>query len=196
MNHWVTVVALSSAIPAFSGSLRAPIPSECVQGKPPAASFHWNFYEEANALFQDVHAGAQKVTRYADQLKIFTDDPAATSHVGSSDLSRLKAQVNDLDQIVCRLETIRPAVAPWQQRAIDGIASNAQMLDDNTQAAIRFIDSHRKELWNPTYWQYTDKLSSEGSNLTRFSETAVKYGKVLRDYRRLDTELGAPANAS
>jgi hypothetical protein len=47
---------------------------------------------------------------------------------------------------LCRLETIRMAVAPWQQAEIDRIATRGGLMADNTEDAIHFLNAHQNGL--------------------------------------------------
>jgi hypothetical protein len=97
---------------------------------------------------------------------------------------------------LCRLETIRRVVAPWQQETIERIASQLPLMADNTAAAIEYVNAHQQDLVNPTYQRYADNLYSEATDLTQSAGNAVEYAKVLGEYHRLRNEVGVATKAS
>jgi hypothetical protein len=76
---------------------------------------------------------------------------------------------------VSRLETIRQAAQPRQQKTIDRIATDVTLLADNTQDALAFGEAHRETLWVPTYQKYVDNLYTEARKLAQSVRSAVQH---------------------
>ncbi|MGA8235426.1 MAG: hypothetical protein WB918_02830 [Candidatus Sulfotelmatobacter sp.] len=190
IKRLITITAALAAWAVFPLTLGAVTSHACACGKATAASYSWNFRQEADSIFKDFQADAQQFTSDAATLQSFTDDPNITWQVDVGQLNALKSDVNDMGQKLCRLETIRRVVAPWQQDAIDRIAANLPLMADNTRDAILFVNAHQLDLVNPTYQRYADNLYWEGHGLTRSATDAVEYAKVLGEYHELRGELG------
>src|ERR1700745_857139 len=87
---------------------------ECVTGRPTAASYTWNFRQEANNIFEDIQSDVSQVRYHAEQLQSFEFHPDLSWQSHADQLSQVKSGVNDMGDRLCRLETIRRVVAPWQ----------------------------------------------------------------------------------
>ena len=186
----MTMLGVSAALTVFPLTLGAVTTQQCSCGKPTAASYTWDFHQEANALFDDVQTDAQQVQDHAAQLQSFSRDSVLSWQADANQLSQVRNEVNDMGKKLCRLESIRRVVAPWQQKTIDRIASTVPLMADNTEDAILFVNAHQTDLINPTYERYADNLYSEGSKLTQSVGNAVEYAKVLGEYHELRGEIG------
>jgi hypothetical protein len=127
---------------------------ECVPGSPTAASYTWNFKAEANSIFQDLETFARQIRYGADQLVTDNRGHEVDWELQGDQLNILRQEVNDMGDKLCRLESIRRVLAPWQQAEVDRIAEEVQLMADNTQDAIVYLNGHERELWVPTYQRY------------------------------------------
>jgi hypothetical protein len=57
---------------------------------------------------------------------------------------------------------------------MDAVASDVRLMADNGGDAITFLGAERDDLWNPTYYQYADHVSSEADQVTHYAERAVE----------------------
>ena len=178
-----------AAIPA--GAATALVAHACVLGKPTAASYTWDFKGETNAIFKDIQADARNALDHADELQSIDRSPEETWQSQSFELNDLKGEINDIENRLCRLETIRRVVAPWQQREIDRIAVTGRLMANNAQDAILFVDAHQNGLWVGAYRHYLDNLYNEAKSLTRSVGNAVEFSSVSKEYRDLGSRLGA-----
>ena len=185
---------LSAGVPALMFLSAAPVNAaavrECVNAKPTAASYTWDFKGEANGIFRDVQSQAQQVTDHMAELQSLMRDPNVSWQTHADQLLQVKTEVNDLGERLCRLETIRRVLAPWQQKMVDQIATQVQLMAGNTQDAMAFMDSNREQLWSPTYHKYVNNAYAEATQLANSSGNAAEYAKVQPEYRRLQSELG------
>jgi hypothetical protein len=167
---------------------------ECVPGSPTAASYTWDFKAEANSIFQDLEALARQTSNDADQFETY-DRGNGMSLVQADQLDILKQEVNDMGAKLCRLESIRRVLAPWQQTEVDRIAQEVQLMADNTQDAIVYLNGHEEELWVPTYKKYATNLYKEAGALTESLSEAVTYASVSKEYQDLRHKLAVPATS-
>ena len=163
----------------------------CASGTPTAASYKWDFKGEANAIFEDVQSEAKQALYDADKLRSFTNTSDVSWEMHAIQLTDLKDEINDIGSKLCRLESIRRVVDPWQQRVIDDIVAATRLMADNAQDAIVFGNTHRQELWLPTYQSYLKNLSNESESLTRSVGKAVEFAGVSKEYQDLRSNLEA-----
>jgi hypothetical protein len=183
---------LLSCACAFAMSVPAAFaaaPCECVAGTPTAASYTWNFHQEANQLIQGIQDDSTAASMHAAKLDSFADSPGLTWQAHASQLSYLKSEINDMGKKLCRLETIRTAVAPWQRTTIKRIAKDVVLMANNADDAIHYVTSHQRYLWNPTYENYTENLYNLSANLQKTADHAVEYARVRSRDRELNREM-------
>jgi hypothetical protein len=185
-SGYISAALAVSAVPASA----AKAPQQCVAGEPTAASYNWDFGGEANTIFKDIQSEAREALEHAGTLQSFARDPHVTWDAHADELEYLKGEINDIGAKLCRLQTIRRVVAPWQQNVIDQIATDTQLMADNAQDAIVFGSTHRMELWLATYQKNLNNLEDEATALTHSVGNAVEYAGVSKEYRELRQDVG------
>jgi hypothetical protein len=183
------LVAAMSVLPASAVTTKM-TKGSCTPGEPTAESYTWNFHQEASNLLNGIAADAHQVQSQADQLRALDRTPDISWQSDASQLTQIKAKVNDMGQKLCRLQVIRPAVLPWQQKATNQVASLVLLMKDNTQDAINYLNNNRLDLWNPTYRQYAVNLSNEASHASHTVNNYVEYAKVHQREQQLEQALG------
>ena len=168
---------------------------ECVAGSPTAASYTWDFKAEANSIFQNLDILARQTRNHADQLQTYDRNNGVSLESQADQLDMIKQEVNDMGPKLCRLETIRRVLAPWQQTEVDRIAGEVRLMADNTQDAIVYLQGHGEELWVPAYQKYATNLYKEAGALTESLSEAVTYASVSKEYQDLRHKLGMPASS-
>jgi len=181
---------VSAAMLLFVSPAGAATIHECVNAKPTAASYTWDFQQEADAIFQAVQSDAQDVSDHAAKLQGFVIDTDVSWQTHGDQLRQMKAKMNDLGMRLCRLQTIRRVLTPWQQKMVDQIGTNVQLMADNAQDAITFVDSNHDALWKPTYDRHVNNIYDESTQLARNTSNAVTYAKIQKEYRELRGKLG------
>jgi hypothetical protein len=166
----------------------------CAAGQPTAASYTWNFHQEANNIFAEIQSDARQAVDHAARLQSFQDGDLSWQ-TQADQLNQVKAEVNDMGQKLCRLETIRGVTEPWQQNTIDRIAATMRLMADNAQDAIVFGNAHQNQLWVPTFGAYVNNLYREAETLMRSTGNAVEHAHVLREYHDLRSGLGIKASS-
>jgi hypothetical protein len=154
-----------------------------VAGQATPASYTWDFKGEANTIFQDIQFQAQQSVYDADALEGAARD-GLTWYSQGGYLEDLKTDIDTIGTKLCRLETIRSAVAPWQQRMIDRIAASTVLMADNAEDAMNFGNVHRRELWLATYRNYVNNLFDEAEKLRQATGRAVDFASVSKKYRQ------------
>ena len=132
---------------------------------------------------------------HADKLQSFARDPDLDWQTHASQLEDLKYEINDMGAKLCRLETIRRVVAPWQQGEIDRIGTSVRLMADNTEDAIAFGDSKPRDLWLAPYQKYVTNLYREADALTHSIRNAVEFASTSKEYQELRQELGVRASS-
>lgn len=186
---------VSGAVAVFVVPAMASTVHECVASKPTAASYTWNFKREADAIFSKVQADAKLAEHHADEVQSFARRTDISWETNVYQLDALKKEVNDMGAKLCRLETIRRVLAPWQQAEVDRIAKRMQLISDNTQDAILFMDAHTHQLWLPGYEKYAHNIYDEAAKLAHSTGKAVAYARVSKEYRTLTPAAGMPAGS-
>lgn len=166
---------------------------ECVPGSPTAASYNWDFKAEANSIFHDLETLARQTRNDADQLVTDNRGHEVSWELQADHLNILKQQVNDMGEKICRLQTIRRMLDPWQQAEVDRVTQEVQLMADNTQDAIVYLNSHEQELWLPTYQKYANNLYHETGTLAESLSDAVSYADVSKQYQDLRHKVEVPA---
>jgi hypothetical protein len=149
---------------------------ECIVQKPTPASYTWNFQQEDSIIFKDIRFDAEQAEYHTGRLERTAWGPDSVSWASDvNQFNQIQSAVNDMSRELCRLETIRRAASPWQQKAIDRIATDVTLLADNTQDALAFADTHRETLWVPAFRRYVENMSVESRKLNQSMQHAVEY---------------------
>jgi hypothetical protein len=155
-----------SAVPAAASVGPASAPA-CAPGQPTPASYTWNFKGEAKTIFEGIQSDARKAAERADTLQSFNRGFPVDWQSHLYELSQLSAAINDMGAKLCRLEAIRRAVSPEQQRMIDLISAEGRLMAYHAQDAYNFAAAHYEELWQPTYRSDVTNLYNEAGALER-----------------------------
>jgi hypothetical protein len=183
------LVAAMSALPASAVTPKM-TKGSCTAGEPTAESYTWNFHQEASNLLNEIAADAHQVQSQADQLQALDRAPNISWQADASRFTQIRAKVNDMGQKLCRLQGIRSAMLPWQQKATNRAASLVLLMKDNTEDAINHLNSNRLDLWTPAYQQYAVNLSDEASRASHTLNNYLEYAKVHQREQKLGQTLG------
>jgi len=190
-----TTICLSAAVALLPAVALAGTVRECAAGRVTPASYTWNFRQEANHIFAHTQSEALRARSHAVQLKAFDLNADLDWRAYGDQLSQLKSAVNQMSPDVCRLETIRRVLAPWQQHSVDRIAATLTSLASNTEDAITFLNAHQETLWAPTFERYVGNIETEAETLAQATNNTVEYAKVGHEYRQLKRDLTAHASS-
>lgn len=161
--HIVTIGVLA---PFLLGAVTV---NECPKEKPTPASYTWNFTAEANRLFEQFENYSQSLIDTTDRLALVSQGPSNLSwRMHAQHLREAKADVNDMNEILCRLQTIRSAVEPWQAKLIDRIRKDTVLSAIHVGGAIEYLNDHHariEDVGSPVYHQHIDVLYTSAQDL-------------------------------
>lgn len=188
----ITSCLAAGAIFVFAApaSTSSSCPHACVAGKATPASYTWDFKTEANKTFRVIQNDLELAADDADQFQQGEAQPYPDWQSQGGALNDLRDHVNDIGARLCRLETIRRVLSPWQQKAIDRIAPTTTVLADNAQSEITFGNAHPQELWQNYYRGVARDMVDEVTILQHSVAKAVAYPHVRKEYRGLQRQLG------
>jgi hypothetical protein len=189
------VLPILAGLAIAPGIAAAASSHECVAGPPTAASYTWNFQQEASQLLDSVRQDAAKLKDHADKLWHFAMQPNMSWNAHATELTAVRDEVNDMGAKLCRLESIRRAAAPWQQDAINQTAPEIRLLADNVQDAIAYLNQREGEFWMPAYRLYVGNLYKEANRVSGSVKTYETYAKVHSEDQQLQNELGMHAGS-
>ena len=170
----------------------------CPTGPPTAASYTWNFPKEASGLLVQMKTDAIQVRDIADKLDGLDHEPFDNFwQYDATLLDSARKQVNDMDGMLCRLETIRRVSSPWEKQAISRIAPSVVELSDTTQATIDYLNQNQRALVFPAYTDEAGIMYNKAGRIVNFVNEYQKYvnerneARTLRhDVHQLGTTLG------
>ena len=170
---------LLAAALLLPGMSLASAPRTCMTGAPTAESHTWNFSQEATNLLNGIQLDAWRIQTRSDELRSYNgQEPLEISWQMNGDkLIAIKHDVNDMGAKLCRLETIRRVVKPWQQQAIDHNARLVQLMADNTTDAINYLNAHHDTLWLAAYGTYVTNLYRESGRLSGSMHEYVQHAR-------------------
>ena len=158
-----------------------------MEGEPTAESYTWDFPGEASELLASVESSANSVADLADRLR-FAPTKSREYHI--SRLMEIRAEINDLGDMLCRLQIIRRAALPWQQEAIDRALPQLQAMVSDAENAILFVNENPRNLFNPTYREYASSMYDGSRELSSMVSDFQEYGQAKSDLSRLEQALG------
>lgn len=170
----------------------------CPAGPLTAASYTWNFPKEASELLAQMKAQAMQVRGLADTLQSL--DQEADENFWQYDstlLDQTRTHVNDMDRMLCRLQSIRRVTNPWERKAIADIAPSVIELSDSTRDTVNYLRGHEDALMFPAFTDQAEVLYDKSNRIVnlvnRFQDYASERAeahKFNQDTRKLATELG------
>ena len=177
----------------FSYPAAAMVVHQCPAEETVSGMDRVDLQNQADDILQNIQWHAQDAYYNADQLQSFTRNTQISWQTDASNLTQIKYDVNKMSNELCRLDTIRHDLAPWQKAEIRRISPTLQLAADNTQDAILFLNNHQDDLWLGTYVKYANNLDNLTRNLVNTVNQAVSYAKVSPEYHNLRHEITSPA---
>ncbi len=190
LRNWMTTGMLAVAIASLPAIAPAATAKQCATDKTATAMENSQAVTEANDLLNSLDNGLMKVARHASTLENLSTNLNVSSEAHSSELSRVRADINRMGDETCRLEAIRQSVAPWQRQAIDRADVELRLIAANTDNAIVFLNASPQLTWTPTYRSYVTNLYNESSSLARSVRRYEHLARVQSKDRNLEKSLG------
>jgi len=144
--------------------------------------------KEISAFLSDVKSEAIQLRQDADELKTFI-------HVGRSweshatKVEEIKRHVNNVGDLLAKIENVKSKASPWQQQAIDRVTPLLNELASNTTATIEQLNQKPKLLQSGPYADYADANFEVASNLAELVSYYVDYGKSKARSEELASKL-------
>jgi hypothetical protein len=160
---------LATVIGLASSGLFAASAKLCPTGPVTAASYTWNFPKEASGLLAQMKTDASQVRNIADNLQAV--DREGYSNFWQYDatlLQQARGNVNAMDGMLCRLETIRRVSAPWEKQAISHLAPSILELSGTTQVAIDYLNHNHQALMFPAYTDQAQVMYNKANRIVNF----------------------------
>lgn len=166
----------------LSGSSLVAAPSKSAVG-PPVVQSETAASTEASQLLEEIQSIAHELNRDAARLESYRGGGLSwQSH--AYQLTLAKQHINSIGSRLEKLQAIRSAAAPWQQRAIDSIVPVAVQLASRTEDAINHLNENRGYLFAPVY---TGHLSAIAGNADRMKQSVNVFLELARAQDRLDS---------
>ena len=138
-----------------------------------------------------------KARSLAAQLQAFDQTPSENDwHLDGNVLDRVKAQVNPMARMTCKLRTISRVCLPWQRKAIARIAPAVTELCDCTQFELNYLNRNREYLWNLAYAGTATDMYNEANRIVNNIGSFRKYAEAKNEIRQLRPKLGLSAKAA
>ncbi len=141
--------------------------ASCVTGPGTPQSATRKCSREASVLLRNMRDDALRASHEAVVLQIVAQNPDESWASRAAALSSIKAEVDDMGKRLYRLQTMAPAIEPWQRDAVNQIAPLVRYMADNTDDAIHYLNTHQESFWAPPYRTYTGNLYTEANLLQR-----------------------------
>jgi len=161
-----------------------------VAGRVTPQSYSWDFKGEANSIFKDIQYEAMQAVYHADVLQSFKENTTLDWETHARQLDFLKQEINEIGAKLCRLETIRRVLDPWQQHVVDRVAVSEREMAGTAQNAILFVNEKPGQLWQVTYRDDLVNLYNQADSLTHTVNNATEFAGVSKTYHDLGHKLG------
>ena len=132
---------------------------------------------DAKAIVAKIKKDASEMESYARSTGPSWDTHAAT-------LSRIKDDVNKLQENMRGLQSHRTTASPWQQDAIDRVTGLANDLAANMNAAIAQLNKSKARPTAPPYPEYLKTNAQLARDLADEIDDTIDYGQ---NKAKLDT---------
>ena len=125
----------------------------------------------------DAKAIVAKIRKDAADMEGFSraGGPSWNSHAAT--LSRIKDDVNKLQENMRGLQSHRTVASPWQQEAIDRITGLANDLAKNMNAAIDQLNKSKSQPTAPPYPEYLKTNAQLARDLADEIDATIDYGQ-------------------
>lgn len=152
-----------------------------------------NTSNEVSTLLQEMKTKAIQVRDLADQLEALKRDGTLMPwQADAGVLTRAKAQVNAMDEMFYRLQVMRPEALPWQQRAINRVASKVIELTDYVQDAIQNLNHNHLtvHILDNSYTQDVDCIYQRANTIAHSIDQFEEYAAARNEIQQLSPKLG------
>ncbi len=164
---------------------------------PASAAVSLNTEAEASGLLKEVQSLSRQLKNDAGTLESYKWQTTLGWQTHAHQLTQTREHINAIGKRLDRLQAIRSATAPWQQRAIDGIVPVAANVAAHTQSAIEHLNGNRTYVYAPVYadhltsiWARSGELKESVDMFLEFGETADKVDLLQQKLDLLQGRIG------
>jgi hypothetical protein len=157
----------------------------CAQ-TPPADS------EKVTQLFSDAKLEAHELELDAQHMETFArSDLSWETHAVK--INEIRNHVNNCGRLLTKLHDARESASPWQQKAIDEIASLLRELAANTTSATEHVNNNKDRVHvnAANYEAYLVENYAVAKELAALITDYVDYGEHKAKFERLGEKLVA-----
>ena len=165
-------------------------PQGCRAGAPASAG---DVPQQASSLLQQIKERAAEVGYLTDQLSGLERDGALTGWEQDADLlMETRDQVNAMDAMLCRLQSIEPEALAWQRKAVDRIAPKIYEMDNYLTDSIKCVNNYQDNvhIFDQQYIQDTDDMFDRADYIVKSVGTFEEYASARHEIHQLRPELG------
>jgi len=176
----ITLFLVSSlyALPKASGSNQDGI-----------ATVNSYFIERSTALLKDLQGVAGKLNRDAETLGAFSRSSGLSWQSHAHYLNNARDHINKVGSLLRELQSMRRAVVPWQQQAIDGITPVAAEAAAHTEAAIKHLRDNQRRHFVPEYQDRLRMIEDRAAEMKQTVDNFLDYGETQRKLLHLQRTL-------
>lgn len=162
----LTSLIVAGAMAAGSLFAIPPAAEQRESRSPGVVSDDRNFHVEASQVLKEIKSSAADLSREGATLESYTLSRISwESHARR--LTSAKEHINDIGKQLERLQSMRHAVLPWHQQAIDSLLPSAAGVASSTQAAIQHLNENRQHLWAPEYVGHLKTIAEHADQLKK-----------------------------
>ncbi len=169
--------------PLWASSPRAEGGSENV------TAHNWAYAEEASELLQEIRSLSTQLAEDSDYLEHHARRNQLDWRSHSERLRQIRGDVNAMGEHLQRLQEIRSAIAPWQQRAVDRIVPKAVVLAANTEKAIAYLCENMSKTWTHSHAEPVSAMADHAEAIRDEVSMFLDYGRTSDRMRGLEDQI-------
>lgn len=151
---------------------------------------------DTGLLLLRIQTDALEVENNADQLQSVLRAPFLNDwQMDAEYLEDAGADVNEMNKLFFRLRADERTASPWQQRAIDRIASTAVNLADTTQAAVDTLHNNQSHVYATDLDALAQDMFKQASLIEQAAGNLQKYAGARHEVRQLKQALGLKSSS-
>jgi hypothetical protein len=126
--------------------------------------------DDAASILQRIESSARDIRQQSDRLMAYGREPGMYDwQLHASELSRIKAEVNDISGLMTNFENIESRATLQQKYAFNQVVADMAKVSDATRDAIKELnsDEERVEFAEPKYFsKVTDIYDASGKTVS------------------------------
>jgi hypothetical protein len=149
--------------------------------------------EEVSGLLADARTEAMRLKQDAEELNGFVQSRTRWE-IHAAKLNEIKEHVNELDELVTKMNSAEVAASPWQQQSIRGVTPLLVELSAAVTSTIKHLSDGKDRLLNPPYPAYAMARADYAADLAQLVSDYIACGDARRKSEDLAQKLELPGN--